>query len=426
MENPSRSTPEVRQPTLWEQAQEQERQRQQQRLNMEAADFDLARRIATEQEQRERGQHRLDPSMPLSNGQSLSQPPVHSPVPKPATQSSPRGFRQLPSIPKPRQIPPPQNVESTVIPSKPHQPPQGDIDQRRPSLPEAQLVSQPPSMSMPDPRDYKYRMQRTARHDMSNLGSHAEQPMSSTPPPDRHARSTSGPPAATHGPTFKSDHRHRHHLSSTQGWTSGTPEATIPPGLNPGQTIPPTIALSPPHPHPSTLLPNMGRVASIYHFHDVHRQPQPGSSPGPSYRPPPAPRILIPEDRLRHMKRLRPMSVPESLIPTFEKVAARHTKKGIEMCGLLLGHVKTKSNGGAPTSQPSQRHHPQDTESAWQPLNYDPTFQGEPEEELIVKALLIPKQEGTANTCSMRGEEGLVKVQMERGLIALGWVSRNL
>lgn len=40
-----------------------------------------------------------------------------------------------------------------------------------------------------------------------------------------------------------------------------------------------------------------------------------------------------------------------------------------------------------------------------------------------MKALLIPRQEGTSDTCTMKEEEKVVGVQLERGLIALGWVS---
>lgn len=40
-----------------------------------------------------------------------------------------------------------------------------------------------------------------------------------------------------------------------------------------------------------------------------------------------------------------------------------------------------------------------------------------------MRALLIPRQEGTSDTCTMKEEEKVVGVQLERGLIALGWVS---
>ncbi|KAG7528779.1 hypothetical protein FFLO_05948 [Filobasidium floriforme] len=85
----------------------------------------------------------------------------------------------------------------------------------------------------------------------------------------------------------------------------------------------------------------------------------------------------------RGRRHLRPLQVPISLIPTFLRIASSHTQRGIEMCGLLL-----------------------EEESG----------------ELEVRALLIPRQEGTSDTCTMKEEERVVGVQLERGLIALGWI----
>ena len=44
---------------------------------------------------------------------------------------------------------------------------------------------------------------------------------------------------------------------------------------------------------------------------------------------------------------------------------------------------------------------------------------------MVVQAVLIPRQEGTSDTCTMKEEERVVGVQLERGLIALGWVSEG-
>jgi STAM-binding protein len=40
-----------------------------------------------------------------------------------------------------------------------------------------------------------------------------------------------------------------------------------------------------------------------------------------------------------------------------------------------------------------------------------------------VTTLLIPKQHGTSDTCTMDGEELVLKFVEERSLITLGWVS---
>lgn len=89
---------------------------------------------------------------------------------------------------------------------------------------------------------------------------------------------------------------------------------------------------------------------------------------------------------------LRRMRVPKSLLPSFLHIAYPNTKKKIETCGLLLGTVQVRYGAV---------------------------------QELVVEVLLIPKQKGTSDTCQMEEEEGVVTVQLEKGLDALGWVSLN-
>jgi hypothetical protein len=40
----------------------------------------------------------------------------------------------------------------------------------------------------------------------------------------------------------------------------------------------------------------------------------------------------------------------------------------------------------------------------------------------IVHTLLIPKQHGTSDTCTMEEEEGVLAFAEEHGLLTLGWV----
>lgn len=94
---------------------------------------------------------------------------------------------------------------------------------------------------------------------------------------------------------------------------------------------------------------------------------------------------------------LRVLRIPSSTIPTFLRLSQKNTSSKIETCALLLGTIRER---------------------------YDPVLRvGTGMEELLVEMLLVPKQRGTGDTCVMEEEEGVIGVQLERGLIALGWVS---
>ncbi|GAA6045229.1 hypothetical protein NBRC10513_007616 [Rhodotorula toruloides] len=82
---------------------------------------------------------------------------------------------------------------------------------------------------------------------------------------------------------------------------------------------------------------------------------------------------------------LRTLFLPEGLISDFtDTVAARNTARNIETCGLLLGKLARDA--------------------------------------FTVTHLLVPKQEGTSDTCTTMCEEEVFEFQDRRGLLTLGWI----
>ncbi|GAA5843272.1 hypothetical protein JCM9279_002044 [Rhodotorula babjevae] len=83
---------------------------------------------------------------------------------------------------------------------------------------------------------------------------------------------------------------------------------------------------------------------------------------------------------------LRPVVLPSRLISHFMHVVAAHnTALNIETCGLLLG---TQHKDG----------------------------------KFVVSHLLVPKQEGTSDTCTATNDEETFAFQEQRGLMTLGWI----
>jgi STAM-binding protein len=81
---------------------------------------------------------------------------------------------------------------------------------------------------------------------------------------------------------------------------------------------------------------------------------------------------------------LRNVIVPSRLMGKFMNLAQRNTNQNIETCGILAGTI----NHG----------------------------------ELIITHLLIPKQNGTADSCTTQNEEEIFDYQDQHDLITLGWI----
>eukprot|EP01137_Pigoraptor_chileana_P017640 Opistho-2@76016 len=81
---------------------------------------------------------------------------------------------------------------------------------------------------------------------------------------------------------------------------------------------------------------------------------------------------------------MRCVVIPQALVSRFVAIAASNTARNIETCGILAGTMRRNV--------------------------------------LYVTALVIPCQEGTADSCSTTDEEGLFALQDAKDLITLGWI----
>jgi len=82
--------------------------------------------------------------------------------------------------------------------------------------------------------------------------------------------------------------------------------------------------------------------------------------------------------------KLRPLVVPEELMPSFLSVAEPNTSANIETCGILAGRVVKNT--------------------------------------LRITHLIVPKQKGTPDSCITEEEEDLIACQDQHNLITLGWI----
>ncbi|ROT42019.1 hypothetical protein SODALDRAFT_341602 [Sodiomyces alkalinus F11] len=81
---------------------------------------------------------------------------------------------------------------------------------------------------------------------------------------------------------------------------------------------------------------------------------------------------------------IRPVFIPTRLKEEFLKIASDHTRKGLEMCGMLCGR----------------------------PIN----------NALFVSCLLIPEQKSTSDTCETENESGMLEYCINEDLLMLGWI----
>ena len=93
-----------------------------------------------------------------------------------------------------------------------------------------------------------------------------------------------------------------------------------------------------------------------------------------------------------------------------------NTNTNVETCGLLLGNEVWVDDGGDEHGQVSYhgngKHHEKESTGGRKKTRCD----------YVVTTLLIPKQRGTSDTCTMDGEELVLEFVDQRSLITLGWV----
>ncbi|KAG6918444.1 hypothetical protein DXG01_014321 [Tephrocybe rancida] len=87
---------------------------------------------------------------------------------------------------------------------------------------------------------------------------------------------------------------------------------------------------------------------------------------------------------------LRPVSLPRKCLPRFLGIALPNKSRILETYGPLLGRAKGGDSGKG--------------------------------DRYVVTTLPMPKQHVTADTCAMEGEELVLRLTEERGLITLGWI----
>ncbi|XP_072940019.1 STAM-binding protein-like A [Epargyreus clarus] len=111
----------------------------------------------------------------------------------------------------------------------------------------------------------------------------------------------------------------------------------------------------------------------------------------PAHHYQPAPPLIPPS---RHLasgaeevwsgRRLRAVRAPAALLPRFLALAAPHTARNTELCGILAGILER--------------------------------------DQLKITHVIVPKQTGTADSCSTNNEEEIFHYQDQHNLITLGWI----
>ncbi|KAL1492163.1 hypothetical protein ABEB36_012649 [Hypothenemus hampei] len=81
---------------------------------------------------------------------------------------------------------------------------------------------------------------------------------------------------------------------------------------------------------------------------------------------------------------LRAVLVPSKVMPWFENLAQSNTNKNIETCGILAGKLEKN--------------------------------------QLIITHMILPKQNGTADSCTTTNEEEIFDFQDQHNLITIGWI----
>ncbi|KAG8230059.1 hypothetical protein J437_LFUL009643 [Ladona fulva] len=97
-----------------------------------------------------------------------------------------------------------------------------------------------------------------------------------------------------------------------------------------------------------------------------------------------SPSSLMIHNAGRPAPRLRTVVLPSRLMRTFLALALQNTQRNVETCGILAGKLHR--------------------------------------DQLIVTHLLVPKQTGTADSCTTKNEEEIFDYQDQHDLITLGWI----
>lgn len=167
-------------------------------------------------------------------------------------------------------------------------------------------------------------------------------------------------------------------LRKRSGSTKYNTPAPLPAGAQPPQSVPPQQYMPMPRP-PLSAIAAAGRIPIL----------------GPKLSSAGTTGKYV-QDR-----KLKATVLPRETLPRFLAIAKLNTSLNRETCGLLLGK-ELKPGEGSPNSRGRHRF--------------------SSKTEYVVTTLLIPKQHGTSDMCTMDGEELVLSFTEERSLITLGWV----
>jgi len=179
------------------------------------------------------------------------------------------------------------------------------------------------------------------------------------PPPPQPSFSPTPPPPAVYHPSSI-----EHSLAL---------DAQRPPYNPSNYELPSAPSASPSAPPPSDPPPSYDRCV----------KPAPVASPPPSVNPVPTfDRSAKPQ--LSNSSSMRPVIVPQDLIPTFLRIAKTNSDRGIETLGTLGGSLRNN--------------------------------------RLVISHLVIPRQTGKSDSCTMEGLEDVWDVHDRENIIFLGWI----
>jgi len=179
------------------------------------------------------------------------------------------------------------------------------------------------------------------------------------PPPPQPSFSPTPPPPAVYHPSSI-----EHSLAL---------DAQRPPYNPSNYELPSAPSASPSAPPPSDPPPSYDRCV----------KPAPVASPPPSVNPVPTfDRSAKPQ--LSNNSSMRSVIVPQDLIPTFLRIAKMNSDRGIETLGTLGGSLRNN--------------------------------------RLVISHLVIPRQTGKSDSCTMEGLEDVWDVHDRENIIFLGWI----
>ncbi|KAF9448002.1 Mov34-domain-containing protein [Macrolepiota fuliginosa MF-IS2] len=202
---------------------------------------------------------------------------------------------------------------------------------------------------------------------------------------------------------LKRSSSHKYHSPAPGPPTGSTsashqPTRMSPPKEGPGKVLP-YIPMPPP---PISALAAGGKVhpshshSRSHHSHSYSSQTKhhPGASPkGPE---------------------LKTVALPRETLPRFLAIAKINTSMNTETCGLLLGREVCLDE----ESPPSYAHTSSRGRKSGKRLSNGSSGRS----EYVVTTLLIPKQHGSSDMCTMDEEELVLGFTEERSLITLGWI----